>query len=369
MSTNDMSLTDRVKNELQERVKQARQNQQSTGNTSAPKVEEPWFKVPESAAKTAEGTVMLSSLVPNWKKQKGLQDVRVKLIPLSEQSEDAKARIPEIDPFYMPNLKALSLLAYSIENTSSATLLTGPASVGKSSLVQYYCAITNRPFFRFNYNGTMDASSLLGTMSASNGSTTWHDGLIAEAIKVPHAVVLNDEWTTCPAEVMMAQQYLLEPNGKLLLPDKPGNATDKFIKPAEGVRFVFADNTKGNGDPTGKYVGTQPQNNATLDRIGTFIYVDFLNQPDEVAMLKKRFPEATDKLMQATVQVANLCRTAYNQGGLNVQLSSRVLVSWITHSLLLSDYEQALEIAYLNRFDSDAERQTVEGFIKTVFGN
>ena len=367
MSNADMSLTDRVKNELQDRVKAARQQTGSTTN-NVPKVEEPWFK-PVTAISPEDGTVMLSTLVPNWKKLKNVSDVRVKLHMLSEYDENAKARIPEIDSFYRPNLKALSQLAYAIENTESSTLLTGPASVGKSSLVQYYCAITNRPFFRFNYNGTMDSSSLLGTMSASNGSTQWHDGLIAEAIQVPNAVILNDEWTLCPAEVMMAQQYLLEPNGKLLLPDKPGNATDKFIKPAPGVRFVFADNTKGNGDPTGKYVGTQPQNNATLDRIGTFIYVDFLNQPDEVAMLKARFPEATDKLMNAMVQVANLCRTSYNQGGLNVQLSSRVLVSWITHSMLLQDYEQALEIAYLNRFDSDAERQTVEGFVRTVFGS
>lgn len=314
------------------------------------------------------GKVPLSSLVPSWDKRRKIPDVRVSVCDISLFDESQKARIPKVNPHYMPNQEALSQLAYAIENTTMPSLLTGKPSVGKSSLVEYYCAITGRPFYRFNYNGTMDASSLLGTQSASSGSTHWHDGLITEAIKCPHAILLHDEWTFAPAEVIAAMQYLLEVNGKLVLADKPGTVEDKIVYPATNVRMVFADNTRGNGDVTGKFVGTQPQNSATIDRIGTFIEVKFLSENDEVKMLKAMYPDATERLVTSCVKVANLCRKAFDDGQLTTVMSLRVLCSWIQHSLNLRDIDKGLELAFLNRFDSEGERIAVKEFVTITMG-
>jgi cobaltochelatase CobS len=181
-------------------------------------------------------------------------------------------------------------------------------------------------------------------------------------------VLLHDEWTFAPAEVIAAMQYLLERNGKLILADKPGTVADKTVYPAQGMRMVFADNTRGNGDTTGRFVGTQPQNSATIDRIGTFIEVNFLSENDEIAMLKGMYPQATDRLLKSYVQVANLSRNAYTQGNVSTIMSLRVLSSWIQHSLNLKDIEKALDIAFLNRFDSEAERQVIKGFLTVTMG-
>lgn len=365
-------LSDKIKAEILSRVKE----KESKGKFKDGTLEEakekvsPWFDHAEPTYQdTEEYTwVLLSSLIPSWQNRKDIQDVKVRLFMRSAFTEDAQARIPDVNPVYRPNLKSISEFAYAIDHSDVPLMLEGLASVGKSSLAQYFSAITNRPFFRFNYNGTMDAASLLGTQSASAGSTHWHDGFITEAIQVPWAILLNDEWSLCPPEVVMALQYLLERDGKLLLPDKPGNANDKFVVPARGVRIAFADNTKGNGDTSGKYVGTQPQNSATLDRIGSFIHVDFLPKNDEIEMLQSVFPDLTKRLASAMVGVAGLCRTAYAQGNISIIMSARVLFSWAEHALNLKDYNKALQIAFLNRFDSEAERQAIEGFVQTVFG-
>ena len=365
-----MSTSDRIKAELKARVKARREGEPVPVEPTTPgatALVDPWFKE-ETGTFCDEGMILLSKLVPNWKSTKGVSDLKVRLFNLSDYTEEQQAHIPEIDPFYRPNLKALTQLAYAVEHTDMPILLTGMASVGKTSLMKYFSAITNRPFYRINFNGSMDSSSILGTNSASAGTVTWHDGFLTEAIQIPNAIVGLDEWTVCPPEIIMALQAVLERNGKLMLPDKPGNVEDKIIRPAEGVRFVLADNTRGNGDTTGKFVGTQPQNTATLDRIGTFIQVDFLNHNDEVDMLMASFPEATKKLVDSMVKVANLCRTSYAQGNLSTQLSSRVLYSWLNHSMNLRDYRQAIEIAYVNRFDSDAEKQAVWQFVDQVFG-
>jgi cobaltochelatase CobS len=85
-------------------------------------------------------------------------------------------------------------------------------------------------------------------------------------------------------------------------------------------------------------------------------------------MLKGMYPIATDKLLSSTVKIANLCRSAYVQGNLNTIMSLRVLSSWIQHSLNLKDIDKALELSFLNRFDSEGERQTVREFVNVTMG-
>jgi cobaltochelatase CobS len=359
----------KVESQLAEMLRKRRENMgvAETATIETPSGEPLFTAVAESAVTVPDGKNLLSNLLPagifDASKHK---DLLVTVGDTSRYTESQAARIPDINPVYRPNMQTLFLLAYAIESGRGPSMLTGLPSVGKSSLVEFYCAITKRPFYRFNYNGTMDASSLLGTQSASGGSTHWHDGMITEAIQCPDAVLLHDEWTFAPAEVVAALQYLLEVNGKLILADKPGTVADKTIRPAENVRMVFADNTKGQGDVTGKFIGTQPQNTATLDRIGTFIEVKFMAEADEIAMVMHNFPSATKRMVQSIVKTANMCRQAYEQGNLGTIVSQRVVASWTQHAINLSDLHLGLELAFLNRLDSETEKQTVLGFLKLV---
>ena len=330
--------------------------------------EDPLFLEEGDKVEHSEGYVSLSSLVPTWgRASEPVSDLMVRVHDVSEHSESSRVHVPSMDPCYRPPIATLRMLAYAIEKTNAPVFLSGPAGVGKSSLPRHYCALTGRPFYRFNFNGSMDTSSLLGTTTASAGSTTYEEGFLPEAIRVPNAVILLDEISLAAPEVFMCLQYLLEPGGKLLLPDKPGSAADKFVTPAEGVAFLCADNTRGNGDVTGKYVGTQPQNLATMDRMGTHLVLDYLFPDEERDMLQAIFPKATGKLVSRMVQVANLTRTAYRQGGVSIPMSARVLQYWVRHSLNLRNVKQALEISFLNRLDSQSEVQAVLEMMESVF--
>ncbi|MCE3543747.1 hypothetical protein LXJ56_26555, partial [Escherichia coli] len=54
---------------------------------------------------------------------------------------------------------------------------------------------------------------------------------------------------------------------------------------AQGVTFVIADNTAGNGDATGRYSDTNNMNAAFLDRAAKILSVDYLPRGLEIQAL------------------------------------------------------------------------------------
>lgn len=322
-----------------------------------------------AAQDAPEGKIRLSSLVPTWDHTRGTSDPWI----TPPCSDDTYAiHVPAPMPWYRPNQETLSELAYALEyNGGVPTMITGDPSVGKSSIVQYYCSIMRRPFFRFNYSEGLDSTALLGTQrvvaTPTGPETQWHDGFVTEAIQIPGAIILHDEMTAA-GSVLMAYQRLFEKNGVLILNEKPGSAEDKVIVPAANVSHVIADNTRGLGDSTGKFLGTQVLNTATLDRIGTFITMDFLPREDESAMLHALYPSVNPKIVQGLVRVAEACRTAYRQGNLPVPMSSRVMQSCLQHLTHCGNLDKALRLAFLNRFDSDSDVQAVLKIKSDIMG-
>ncbi|NIR17543.1 MAG: AAA family ATPase, partial [Desulfobacterales bacterium] len=69
--------------------------------------------------------------------------------------------------------------------------IVGPTGSGKTTLVEQFCARTNRPFFRFNGRGDMEAGPILGMMHVRDQETVWEDGVFTEAVK-KGATVLFD---------------------------------------------------------------------------------------------------------------------------------------------------------------------------------
>lgn len=332
---------------------------------------DPWFTDEPSDIAPA-GMVRLSSLVATWDHAAGTMDPYVRVFDAADHAESVRQFVPAVQSGYRPNQAALAQLAYAIDHTDLPAWLTGKPSVGKSSVVQYFCAITGRPFRRVNFNGNVSTDSLLGKQSltaSEHGTVTqWHEGIIPEAMQIPHCVCLLDEVTAGPAEVQLSLQYALERGGRLLLLDKPATSGDAFVDPAKGFRFLMADNTTGQGDSSGRYVATQPQNTAWLDRVGTFITVDWLAEKDEAAMLRGLYPAMSDKLALKIVRVANSLRSGMEQGSFSVVASMRVTQAWAMHACNLRDIKQAFELAYIARIDSDSEKDAAREVFRAHFG-
>jgi len=275
--------------------------------------------------------------------------------------------IPDVKKFkgYVAQPKEMEDLLVAWE-MGDRTNIVGPTGSGKSSMVEYACALTGRPFIRINGRGDMESSSLLGMLTVNDGSTEWVDGELTMGVR-QGAVVCIDEWTLIPPEIMMSLQWLMEDGGALLLSDMPADAGDRMVRPRETFRLVCTDNTRGLGDETGGFAAVNVQNTATLDRFGTIIHVDYLSADHEKAVLKNAQPELTDELSSKMISFAKLVRTSYNQGEISLTCSPRTLLNWAKKAQYFRDAGRALRMAFFEKISSDAERATVSGFYRTVF--
>lgn len=277
--------------------------------------------------------------------------------------------IPDMKDFanYVAQPKELELLLVAFEMGDKVNVV-GPTGSGKSSMVEYACALTCRPFIRINGRGDMESSGLLGQLTAKSGSTEWSDGELTLGVR-QGAVVCIDEWTLIPPEILMSLQWLMEDKGKLLLTDMPAGAGDRLVTPHKGFRMVCTDNTRGLGDETGGFAATNVQNTATLDRFGTIIHVGYLSEVHEAKILVAAYPELQKEMVRRMLKFADLVRTGYEQGDISLTCSPRTLLNWAKKTLYFRDAGVALQMAFTEKLSSDGDRQAVAGMYTTAFGD
>jgi MoxR-like ATPase len=112
-----------------------------------------------------------------------------------------------------------------------------------------------------------------------NGATVWEDGSLIKAMRQPGTVILIDELTFAPAGVQAIIQLVADDHRSITLP------SGEFVKAADGVVFVVADNTTGSGDEGGLYAGTNVSNAALVTRFKRMILVDYLSAQREAEAL------------------------------------------------------------------------------------
>ena len=296
---------------------------------------------------------------------KGLPNVPVTVFKKEDWNEEMQSHIPEIDKNYQFQVKELIELIVGLELKDNVWI-SGATGSGKSSLVEQVCAYTNRPFARINGRGDMESGAIFGQYVLEDGKTIWKDGVCTEAVK-NGMVYCQDEPTVLPPEIAMGYQWLLENGGKLMLTDKAGDTKDKLVTPHKHFRFVCCDNTKGMGDDTGSFAGTNVWNTATLDRFATSIQLDYLPKKKEIEIVKAKVDNITDKLADYMIQFAGLVRTAYAQGNVSFTMSPRTLLSWGEKAVYYKSIQQALKVAYYSKLPNDSERVAIEEMYATVF--
>lgn len=350
---------------LDDRVAEAIRNQllQRAGAEVKAKVEETPVEEPvkKEPIKVGEGQKLASDLLGITV----VDDFAVSMLDVASIPPQVSALIPRLDVDYkVQPEEALTLLRAWEEGDK--TLIVGPTGSGKSSLVAYCCALTNRPMIRLNMTGDTESSVIFGSLVVRGGATEWVDGPATEAVKYG-AVLAVDEWEVTPPEIMFGFQFLLEDGGKLFLKEKPGTSHDKLIVPHDNHRLVFIGNTLGQGDDTGSYAGTNVQNTATLDRFQTTIVLGYLDTKHEQGILSKKFPKIKAAILNNMVKVAGLIRTANQQGNIALTMSPRTLINWGRKINTYGDVKVAFTIAFLNKL-KDSDRKVVTELYNKVFG-
>lgn len=298
---------------------------------------------------------------------KGTADFAVTVLDVAKLTKEVKSFVPSATKFKGYNIQVdqahALLMAWEM---GEKVLITGPTGSGKSSLIEYCCAMTHRPFVRINMTGDIESSILFGQLVVESGATAWKDGPITEAVRYG-AVVLVDEWDVTPPEILFGLQWLFEEGGKLFLKEMPGETKDKFITPHDNFRLVCAGNTVGQGDDTGRYSGTNVQNNASIDRFQTTIVLDYLSTDAEEKIIVDNCVGVDPALPARMVSFANLVRTACKQNNINLTMSPRTLINWGRKTVKLKNPKRALHLAFANKL-RESDHKIVGEFFQKVFG-
>lgn len=276
--------------------------------------------------------------------------------------DEVRQYIPEIDTGYIfPPAETEAAVVAMMAGES--LLCIGPKGSGKTTLQQQICARMRLPWFRVNCREDMESSAFFGTPALKAGELDWIDGPLPLFARYGGMVTM-DEVSSAPAGIAMALMAPLEPNGPVYIPEKPNG--DRYIQPCEWFRIGATDNTALQGDTTGRYAGTNVQNEALIDRFLTTVKLGYLSKTHEKEVIKSRVPNIPDDWCDQMLEVAALVRRAYDNGDMNFTLSPRGLVAWAAKATYWGDIAQAFKLSFANKLIDDDKKHVAEVFFKVT---
>lgn len=223
--------------------------------------------------------------------------------------------------------------------------ITGLSGNGKTTTVEQVCAETGREFIRVNITTSTDEDDLMGGLRLINGETVWVDGPVTVAMK-RGAVLLLDEIDLASDGKTMCLQGVLE--GKPVFIKK----TCTWVHPAPGFTVFATGNTKGQGDETGKFLGTSTMNEANLDRYAEMMEQTYPPNSVETQILLKimdKVGSVDEKFASLLVAWADQNRRAYADGAIEDVITTRRLIHAVTLFSVYGDRLKAVE-GILSRF-------------------
>lgn len=290
-----------------------------------------------------------------------------------EPDTEADAYIPAVDPSYEFDRNHLSVVntflstAWS-EGSREGLKLIGPSGSGKTSLIEQVCARLNAPVVSVTAHERMEVPELISSIIAIDGSTLTIDGPLTQAMRNGWVFVLNEDDLLEPGTATGLNDII--ERGFVTIP-----SSNEVVRAQPGFAFVTTSNTGGAGDETGLYVATKVQNLAFRDRF-IKVVVDYMEEPKELALLQRKFPDVAESILRSFVGVATLVRSAFKQGtGLDVTMSTRTLVRWIRLTVQFAGMEArginpahyAMDLALANG-TSGAVAESLHTMVQQVLG-
>lgn len=196
----------------------------------------------------------------------------VERVDWSEPSESGRSKFI-LTPSTVSNLRRV---ARAVASGPWPILLEGPTSSGKTTLVEYIAARCGHHVVRINNHEHTDIQEYTGGFAAdSKGSLSFQDGLLVQALRRGHWVIL-DELNLAPSEVLEALNRLLDDNRELYLAE-----INETVKPHPDFRLFATQN------PSGAYGGRKPLSRAFRNR---FVEIHFGDIPsaEMTTILEKR---------------------------------------------------------------------------------
>lgn len=229
--------------------------------------------------------------------------------------------------------------------------IVGLSGCGKTMMVEQVCSDLKRDMYRVNITVDTDEDDLIGGFRLVKGETVWNDGPVIRAAK-EGSIVLLDEIDLGTIKLMCLQS-LLEGRGIFI------KKISEWVTPKKGFNIIATANTKGTGDETSKFVGTNIHNESMLERFPATLIQPYPPMDTEMEILTNRFnqngiecDESIKLYIRNLLTWASNSRSNYENGGSDDFITTRRLCQIADTYSIFPDRIQAIKNC-LNRFDDD----------------
>jgi len=239
--------------------------------------------------------------------------------------------------------------------------ISGLSGNGKTFMAMQAAAYAGRECIRVPITMETDEDDLLGGFRLKKGETVWEDGPVIVAMK-RGAVLLLDEIDLATNRIMCLQPVL---EGNPIFLKKIG----KLVSPANGFTVVATANTKGRGDDTAMFVGTNVLNEAFLERFPITLDQPYPDKKTEVNILgrtiatwvKDGVSDEASEFIKHLVNWAASTRETFLSGGADDLIATRRLVFILKAWLIFGNKKKAVEHC-ISRFGEESKKAFMDLF-------
>lgn len=245
-------------------------------------------------------------------------------------------------------------------------IFTGPTGTGKTSIVTAIAHEINQPVIRFNCDGETRVSNLRGMMKPTSKdgvlSLMFSRGDLAIAMQEGYWVLFDEIDAALPSVLFVLQSVLEEDKRELHIPE-----TGETIRASEHFRIFGTGNTIGfRAQHRAKHAGTNPMNQAFVDRFGMVIAVSYPSKDEETKRISVHVPSLDPVYLEGIARTGALLRADEK---FKADLSTRRLIQW---AKLVEAFDgnvlRAADLAFLRKLDTPADAKVARETIGRIFG-
>ena len=243
------------------------------------------------------------------------------------------------------------MVIYALAEGESLMLI-GDSGVGKSRLIQYLAQETNTPLMAPCGHAEMTVESLLGCMTAVNGSTVWQDGVLPEAMKRGYWLMIEEINAIDPGVAKSLNEVMDNRCVTIAIAGRP-----RTVRASESFRLMCATNPPDN--PI--YKGIESMSFELMDRFDAVVWLDYLSPEKEAEVVKERSGYDDVEKIKKMIEFANSVREGMRKGEIFGTVTTRGLISWGKKAKLFG-VKVAAETAILRKMDSFSRQKALDLF-------